>query len=118
MDEIQDLDALKWELVSSLCDAENTNFLAIGDPNQSIYLYDGAMVNIFSEIKEFFREIAEYTLNTNYRSARKIIEISNQVKNENYGDIQAASPKQGDIDTTPSSSAIIQKIIASEDLNK
>lgn len=80
VDEAQDLNKSQYEVIKALAGSE-IGVTMVGDPNQSIYGFNGStsdyIENIFSE--EFKAEKIE--LKENYRSSKKIIKAANKIEN-------------------------------------
>lgn len=78
IDEFQDTDLLQYRIFSTLYpDSPERGLFMIGDPKQAIYGFRGA--DIFTYIKAR-REVAEhYTLGTNWRSSKAMIEGVNKL---------------------------------------
>ncbi|OAL10749.1 hypothetical protein A6V39_01660 [Candidatus Mycoplasma haematobovis] len=81
VDECQDLSLLQFKLITRLI-GENSIFFGVGDPHQCIYAFAGAQKNIFKKFKAFFKNknYVQIDLLENYRSTRKIVDYSNQIK--------------------------------------
>lgn len=77
IDEFQDTSELQWEIVRLL--RGNDNMFVIGDPKQSIYGFRGASAEMFDRFRTDFPHHKSITLQTNYRSARRIVAAANQV---------------------------------------
>lgn len=76
VDEYQDTNSLQ----GSLIDAFNTKSLfCVGDFDQSIYAFNGANIKIIGSFKDRYKNAQIYTLNTNYRSSEKILNLANKV---------------------------------------
>jgi len=89
IDECQDLNKLQYFLLKSLCGNVIKNIMMVGDPNQSIYGFNGSASSFMQ--KDFVNDFqaTEITLNENYRSSKSVIEVSNilmnlEVKTANY----------------------------------
>lgn len=81
VDEFQDTNLLQYELLKCLIGKE-TQVLAVGDPDQSIYRFRGASSKIISlYVKSFHAKV--YTLKTNYRSTPLIIHHANRIIKRN-----------------------------------
>ena len=93
IDEAQDLSPIQWELISLISDeiysdpnTEKTIFM-VGDIKQSIYRFQGADCNLFSEyyrktsqvFRQTGRELRTVYLDTSYRTLPKILEIVDKV---------------------------------------
>jgi DNA helicase II / ATP-dependent DNA helicase PcrA len=81
IDEFQDTNHLQYELLKILI-RKNTNVLAVGDPDQSIYSFRGASSRIIYEyIKDYQAKL--YTLSVNYRSSPTILYHANRLIKRN-----------------------------------
>ena len=82
-DEKQDFTPTQNRLVDLLCAPEGRPGLsmAIGDSKQSIYLFAGASPYAFARMVKDSRERGDnvFTLTTNFRSARRIVELGNEI---------------------------------------
>jgi len=75
IDEFQDTNELQYLILKKLID-NKTSVLAVGDPDQSIYQFRGANVDIINRyIKDYQADIG--ILDLNYRSSPQIIKIAN-----------------------------------------
>jgi DNA helicase II / ATP-dependent DNA helicase PcrA len=84
VDEFQDTSLLQLKLINNLFDLELTegrpNVMVVGDDDQSIYKFQGANVqNLLSFAQYFPVEPKLISLNTNYRSAKNIVEFSKEI---------------------------------------
>ncbi len=77
IDEFQDTSELQWELIRLI--RGNDNVFVIGDPKQSIYGFRGAGAGTFDRFRADFPRHKSVTLQTNYRSARRIVAVANQI---------------------------------------
>lgn len=75
IDEYQDLGKPLHEMILSLFSMTNIKIFAVGDPDQSIYSFNGAIPQYLIELKEN-PNIKEIKLTTNYRSNQDIINAS------------------------------------------
>ncbi len=80
IDEFQDTDPKQWNIFSSLFLSYVDPFVVVGDPKQSIYAFRGANLSTYLKAKASFKH--HYRLNTNYRSAKPIIETINRLFDE------------------------------------
>ncbi|MBI4651594.1 ATP-dependent helicase [Candidatus Desantisbacteria bacterium] len=78
IDEFQDINHAQYKLIKSLALGEK-NITAIGDPDQAIYAFRGANVEIFLQFKKDFPTYREAYLETNYRSSGTILKASCEV---------------------------------------
>jgi len=77
VDEYQDIDPVQYALLRSLA-AAGTGLTAIGDPDQSIYGFRGADVDIFTRFATDFPGATTVELTQNYRSAPAIVTAAMQ----------------------------------------
>lgn len=80
VDEYQDTNSLQGSLIDSF----NTKSLfCVGDFDQSIYAFNGANIEIIGSFKDRYKDAKIYTLNTNYRSTKLILDLANKVIKNN-----------------------------------
>lgn len=84
IDEYQDLGRPLHEMVLSLINNTNINFFAVGDPDQSIYGFQGAVPDYLIELADR-PNVEKITLRNNYRSNQDIIDGSELVLNQQRG---------------------------------
>lgn len=79
IDECQDLNKLQYFLLKSLCGDAIKNVMMVGDPNQSIYGFNGSASSFMQ--KDFVTDFQakEITLDENYRCSKSVIEASNKL---------------------------------------
>lgn len=79
IDECQDLNKLQYFLLKSLCGNAIKNVMMVGDPNQSIYGFNGSAPSFMQ--KDFVTDFQakEITLDENYRCSKSVIEASNKL---------------------------------------
>jgi ATP-dependent exoDNAse (exonuclease V) beta subunit len=86
IDEFQDTSKMQWgnlvPLLDNALSATNGSLMLVGDAKQSIYRWRGGeaeqFINLYNKIENpFFIEAEVLTLDTNYRSAKEIIEFNN-----------------------------------------
>lgn len=84
VDEFQDIDKIQYKLISQLAGTDNSLYV-VGDPDQTIYTWRGADVNIIMNFEKDFKPTRTITLNENYRSTSAILNGANSViKNNNH----------------------------------
>ena len=86
IDEYQDLGKPLHEMILSLFSMTNIKIFAVGDPDQSIYSFNGAIPEFLIELKEN-PKLKTIQLTTNYRSNQEIVDASVhalQQKNRTY----------------------------------
>ena len=84
IDEYQDLGRPLHEMVLSLMDHTNIKFFVVGDPDQSIYGFQGAVPDYLRELAER-PDVCKIVLRNNYRSNQDIIDGSELVLNQQRG---------------------------------
>lgn len=79
VDEAQDMNKAQYMLLRALTGNENKNIMLVGDPNQSIYGFNGSSSKY---MKNYFTDDynpKEIVLSENYRSSRKVLELANKI---------------------------------------
>lgn len=73
IDEAQDLNYAQYQLLRSVAGGENRNVMMVGDPNQSIFAFNGSSSDYMTKmfVEDFQPEIIE--LQENYRSSKKVL---------------------------------------------
>jgi len=79
IDEAQDLNNAQYQLLLALANGEFTNIMMVGDPNQSIYHFNGSSPDYMDKqfIRDFKPVIVE--LNENYRSSIAVLSAANKI---------------------------------------
>ena len=72
VDEAQDTDDLQWRMMQLLSE-EHGNITVVGDPNQAIYGFRGAMPENITKFEKWFPKGRYYYLGRNYRSTQTIV---------------------------------------------
>ncbi len=78
VDEFQDIDNVQYEMIELLCN-ESTSVFVVGDPDQTIYTWRGANINIIMDFEKHFEGTETIFLNQNYRSTKNILNGANSV---------------------------------------
>ncbi len=81
VDEFQDVDALQYHIVKLL--AGKGLLCVVGDPDQTIYTWRGAQVDIIMNFEKDFPGCKTVVLNENYRSAAAILAGANALIKNN-----------------------------------
>lgn len=82
VDEFQDVDSLQYTIIKLLVKADS--FLCVvGDPDQTIYTWRGAEVDIIMNFEKDFKECKTVVLNENYRSTPQILGGANALIKNN-----------------------------------
>ena len=82
VDEFQDVDHAEYELVRRLVGHDNS-LTVVGDPDQTIYTWRGADVNIILDFAKDYPSCHTILLNQNYRSQPNILKGANSVIQNN-----------------------------------
>jgi DNA helicase-2/ATP-dependent DNA helicase PcrA len=84
VDEFQDIDSVQYQLIKYLGSNDNS-IVVVGDPDQTIYTWRGADVNIIMGFEKDYENVETIVLNENYRSSANILKGANSViKNNKY----------------------------------
>ena len=92
VDEVQDTNAVQYELLKALvgkapqaggAHREPTPFTAVGDDDQSIYGWRGATVENLARLRDEYPKLAVIALEQNYRSTGHILRAANAVIGHN-----------------------------------
>ena len=78
VDEFQDIDKIQYKLIKQLTGPFN-HLYVVGDPDQTIYSWRGADVNIIMNFEKDFKGVKTIMLNENYRSTSCILNGANSV---------------------------------------
>lgn len=87
VDEFQDVDRLQYELIKQLTTVHD-NIYVVGDPDQTIYTWRGADVNIIVNIDKDFKDTKTIVLDQNYRSTNNILSGANSVIKNNKARVE------------------------------
>ncbi|GBD86115.1 ATP-dependent DNA helicase PcrA [bacterium BMS3Abin03] len=92
IDEAQDLNNAQYQLLKSITNGEYENVMMVGDPNQSIFAFNGSSSDYMNKkfIEDFNPKIIE--LKENYRSAKKVIEAAEKIIPDSNEIINAVIP--------------------------
>ncbi|MCF0111754.1 MAG: UvrD-helicase domain-containing protein [Erysipelotrichaceae bacterium] len=78
VDEFQDVDNIQYEIVQQLAGSHNEVYV-VGDPDQTIYTWRGANVEIIMHFDRDFSPCETIVLNQNYRSTQYILDGANSL---------------------------------------
>jgi DNA helicase-2/ATP-dependent DNA helicase PcrA len=87
VDEFQDVDEVQYEIVRMLT-GEDTKLCVVGDPDQTIYTWRGAQVDIILNFEKDFPNARTVILNENYRSNPAILHAANALISNNKDRIE------------------------------
>ena len=108
VDEFQDIDKEQYLLIKQLSTVHD-NVYVVGDPDQTIFTWRGADVNIIVNMEKDFKDTKTIVLNQNYRSTNNILSGANSVIKNNKARVdKELFSKNGD------GSKIIHKTCMSE----
>ena len=81
LDEFQDTNPSQFAIIKELTDYEKPLIMAVGDDDQAIYEFQGALSTNMTDFKKYYN--AEViTLTENYRSTQEILDFSRKVINQ------------------------------------
>lgn len=78
VDEFQDTNAIQYEWLR-LLSGKNTNVLIVGDDDQSIYGWRGAVADIMNRFYNDYPHVCSHKLVLNYRSTKDILKNANEL---------------------------------------
>lgn len=87
VDEFQDVDPVQYGIIRLLTGPE-TKLCVVGDPDQTIYTWRGASVDIILRFDKDFPDCKTIILEENYRSTQPILNASNAVIQNNASRIK------------------------------
>lgn len=79
VDEYQDTSDNNFRLLKLLLPEDSPNVFMVGDDWQSIYAFRNANIDYIVHVKKYFKNITIHSLNTNYRSKKEIVGVSNRL---------------------------------------
>ncbi len=79
VDEFQDTSENNFKLLKLLLPEQNPNVFMVGDDWQSIYKFRNAQIKYIVNAKKYFDNLTVHSLNSNYRSKKEIIRLSNRL---------------------------------------
>ena len=82
VDEFQDVDPNQYRLLKLLAGKEN-EITVVGDPDQTIYTWRGADINIILQFDADFSPCTTISLEQNYRSSGRILNVANRLIEHN-----------------------------------
>ncbi|MDD5793048.1 MAG: 3'-5' exonuclease [Erysipelotrichaceae bacterium] len=87
VDEFQDIDNEQYTLIKQLSSCHD-NIYVVGDPDQTIYTWRGADVNIIMNFEKDFKDTRTIVLTQNYRSTNNILSGANSLIKNNRARIE------------------------------
>ncbi len=82
VDEFQDTNDIQYNILLSLA-KNHKNITVVGDPDQTIYSWRGANINLILNFTKQFPNTQTFILNQNYRSTTKILNTANSLIKHN-----------------------------------
>ncbi|MBE5959158.1 MAG: ATP-dependent helicase [Lachnospiraceae bacterium] len=82
VDEFQDINYLQYETLKLIV-GEEENIFAVGDDDQSIYGFRGAVPELMFQFRKDFKNARVINLDINYRSKKEIVECSKRLIRNN-----------------------------------
>ena len=86
VDEYQDVNELQYRLLRTLAPDQSAHLCVIGDPNQAIYGFRGAMVGYIRAFEADYPQASVHRLATSYRCPDRILSASAQVLDDAGGE--------------------------------
>lgn len=92
VDEAQDTSVMQWQVIEHLVNGlfvsnDNRSLFVVGDEKQSIYSFQGADINVYKAMGQQFKNLCypwnEISLNINFRSGQKILNLVDLIFKEN-----------------------------------
>lgn len=82
VDEFQDVDNLQYAIIKKIV-GDDSYLCVVGDPDQTIYTWRGAQVDIIMNFEKDFPDSKTVILNQNYRSTQQILNGANALIKNN-----------------------------------
>ncbi|MEE3928461.1 UvrD-helicase domain-containing protein [Mycoplasmopsis ciconiae] len=83
VDEFQDTSYLQYKIIKTLV-GPNTHLTIVGDPDQTIYHWRGADVDLILNFENDYPNSKTIVLDTNYRSTKTILRAANKLIQNNH----------------------------------
>ncbi|WP_084644110.1 ATP-dependent helicase [Mycoplasmopsis cricetuli] len=82
IDEFQDTSKMQYNIIKKISN-EKTHLTIVGDPDQTIYNWRGADVNLILDFDQEYPNSKTVVLDLNYRSTKKILDAANKLIQHN-----------------------------------
>jgi len=84
VDEYQDTNTIQHEMVKQIAQGQDKScvidsLVVVGDPDQSIYSWRGALPCNITDFSDDFKETVSVSITQNYRSVESILSVANQI---------------------------------------
>lgn len=113
VDEFQDTNKAQLRMLKALGDnpvnEDSPNIMAVGDPNQAIYAFQGASTNNITDFLNAYKNVISIDLVKNYRSTQTILDTAFTTLTEN--EISAAKL---DAESKPTADHVSHNVFTSE----
>lgn len=76
VDEAQDLSPLQLAVIAGLVPESGQGFFGIGDPDQAIYSFRGAVENVHEALLRLWPDLQTLTLEQSYRSSQGVLDLA------------------------------------------
>ncbi|NGM60480.1 UvrD-helicase domain-containing protein [Sphingobacterium sp. SGG-5] len=101
VDEFQDISINRYQLLNALKKQSYCKLFAVGDDWQSIYRFSGSDLTLFKHFEEYFGHTVTKKIETTYRFAEPLIQISSNfiLKNPNQAEktLRAGRPNKTEV---------------------
>lgn len=77
IDEFQDTSIIQYNIIKLLSNFKNITI--VGDPDQTIYSWRGADIDLINNFHKDFKNTTNITMDTNYRSTKNILNAANKL---------------------------------------
>lgn len=101
VDEFQDIGKGELELIRQLSGEDGARLFAVGDDWQSIYSFQGAVIDYFTDFTTYFGDPVRTELTANFRSPPTPIEAGNHLIDQNSNQVDKTVRSTRDHDHTP-----------------
>ena len=101
VDEFQDIGKGELELIRQLSGEDGAKLFAVGDDWQSIYSFQGAVIDYFTDFTTYFGDPVRTELTANFRSPPTPIEAGNHLIDQNTNQVDKTVRSTRDHDHTP-----------------
>lgn len=81
IDEFQDTSVIQYNIIKSLSNFKDITI--VGDPDQTIYSWRGADINLINNFHKDFKNTTTITMDLNYRSTKNILNAANKLIRSN-----------------------------------
>lgn len=101
VDEFQDIGNAEGALIQALTGPEAARLFAVGDDWQSIYSFNGAVLEYFTAFETHFGSPIRTDLTENFRSPPRVLDAGNDLIQHNSDQLEKRVQANVDLDTAP-----------------